>query len=56
MHPIQLGGALCLSQNKVGYANIIFFSYNASSGNIVPILILVYLQKSQTSLGIHKIG
>jgi len=46
MHPIQLGGALCLSHNKLGYVNIIFFSFSAWNGNTIPILILVLLQKS----------
>jgi hypothetical protein len=54
--PHSVWGALCLSKNKFGCANILFFSFNALSGNIAPILVSVLLQKFQTPLGIHKIG
>jgi hypothetical protein len=54
--PFSLGVHCVSHKKKLGYANIIIFSFSAWSGNIVPILISILLQKSQTPHGIHKIG
>jgi hypothetical protein len=54
--PFNLGVHCVFHKRKLGYADIIFFSFSASSGNTIPILISILLQKSQTPCGIHKIG
>jgi hypothetical protein len=43
-------------KKTLGCADILFFSFNASSRNIAPILVSILLQKFQVPLGIHKIG